>query len=264
MYDFAYQRLTTVAEAIAALRAAPDGQFLAGGMTLIPILRQRLAMPSDLIDVSGIPDLAAVTRDGAAVGIGALATHDTVASHPVVRNAIPGLADLAANIGDPQVRNRGTLGGSAAINDPSGDYPAAILALGATIHTDRRQIPAGAFFTGTFETALAEDELIVRISFPIPETSRYVKFTKTASNYPIVGVMVAKSPAGVRVVVTGAGPCVFRIPAMEAALAADFAATALDGMAVSADGLNADLHASAEYRAHLITVMAKRAIAPAS
>lgn len=264
MYNFTYQRPTTVTEAVAAARAAADGQFLAGGMTIIPTLKQRLAMPSDLIDVGGIAELAAISREGAAIVVGALATHDTVADHPMVRNSIPGLADLAARIGDPQVRNRATIGGSIATNDPSGDYPAAILALDATIHTDRRQIAADAFFTGMFETALADDELITRIGFPIPEMSSYVKFTKTASHYPIVGVMVAKSPRGVRVVVTGAGPGVFRVAEMEAALADDFSAAALDGPRVSADTLNTDMHASAEYRAHLITVMAKRAVTQAS
>lgn len=261
MYDFRYQRPTTVPEAIAALRASSDGKFLAGGMTLIPTLKQRLAMPSDLIDVSGIPDLASITREGASVVVGALATHDTVATHPVVRNSIPGLAHLVSQIGDPQVRNRGTIGGAAANNDPGADYPAAILALNATIHTDRRQIPADTFFTDLFETALADDELITRVSFPVPEKSRYVKFSQSASFYPIVGVMVVKSPLGVRVVVTGAGPRVFRVAEMEAALAADFSAAALNGFCVSADRLSTDLHASADYRAHLITVMAKRAVA---
>lgn len=264
MYNFTYQRSTTVSEAIAALRASADGKFLAGGMTLIPILKQRLAMPSDLIDVSGIPDLASITLEGTSIVVGALATHDAVASHPAVRASIPGLADLAARIGDPQVRNRGTVGGSIANNDPAADYPAAILALNATIHTDRRRIAADAFFTGLFETALADDELITRISFPVPETSSYAKFTQSASFYPIVGVMVAKSPAGVRVAVTGAGPCVFRVPEMEAALMADFSAAALHGRRVSADGLNTDMHASAEYRAHLITVMARRAVTRAA
>ncbi len=263
MYDFRYRRPTTVSEAVAALAASADGAFLAGGMTLIPILKQRLAMPSDLIDVSGIPDLASIALDGDCIVIGALATHDAVASHPEVRNLIPGLAALAAGIGDPQVRNRGTIGGSVANNDPAADYPAAILALNATIHTDRRRIPADAFLTGMFETALADDELIIRIGFPVPETARYVKFTHAASNYPVVGVMVAKSPAGVRVAVTGAGPYVFRVPEMEAALAVDFSAAALDGVRVPAEGLITDMHASAEYRAHLIGVIAKRAVTEA-
>ena len=264
MYGFRYQRPTTVSEAIAAVRASADGAFLAGGMTLIPILKQRLAMPSDLIDVSGIPDLGSITLDGASIVVGALATHDAVASHPEVRSLIPGLAALAAGIGDAQVRNRWTIGGSVANNDPAADYPAAILALNATIRTDRRRIPADTFFTGMFETALADDELITRIGFPVPETARYAKFTHAASNYPIVGVMVAKSPAGVRVAVTGAGPCVFRLPEMEAALADDFTAAALDGVHVPADGLNTDMPASADYRAHLITVMAKRAVSAAA
>jgi carbon-monoxide dehydrogenase medium subunit len=233
-------------------------------MTLIPILKQRLAMPSDLIDLSGIPELQSITLDGASIVVGALATHDAVASHPEVRNRIPGLAALAARIGDPQVRNRGTIGGSIANNDPAADYPAAILALNATIHTDRRRIHADAFFTGMFETALADDELITRIGFPVPESASYVKFTHAASNYPIVGVMAAKSPAGVRVAATGAGPCVFRVPEMEAALTVDFSAAALNGVQVSSDGLNTDMHASADYRAHLIGVIAKRAVSAAA
>jgi len=268
MYTFDYHRPATVPEAIAALKRSADGAFLAGGMSLIPVLKQRLAMPSDLIDVSGIPDLASITGPGTSastsITVGALATHDAVASHPDVRGSIPGLADLVTQIGDPQVRNRGTIGGAAALNDPSGDYPAAILALGATLHTDRRQIPADDFFTGAFETSLADDELITRITVPIPEASAYVKFTTSASHYAIAGVMVAKSRDGVRVAVTGAGPQVFRVAEMEAALAADFSASALKGLKVSADTLNSDLHASAEYRAHLITVMAKRAVAQAS
>ncbi len=260
MYAFSYHRPITVSEAIAALRGSADGTFLAGGMSLIPILKQRLAMPSDLIDVSAIPDLASIAREGTSIVIGALATHDAVANDPDVRGSIPGLADLVTQIGDPQVRNRGTIGGSVALNDPSGDYSAAILALGATIHTDRRQIPAHDFFTGTFETALDDDELITRIGIPIPEASGYAKFTTSASHYAIVGVMVAKSPEGVRVAVTGAGPRLFRVAEMEAALAAAFSANALDGLTVAADALSTDLHASAEYRAHLITVMAKRAV----
>lgn len=263
MYQFSYHRPTTVPEAIAASRAAPDGRFLAAGMTLIPTLKHRLAKPSDLIDVTAIPELASVSREGASVVIGALATHDTVAGHAVVRASVPGLADLAAAIGDPQVRNRGTIGGSVATNDPSADYPAALLALAATVHTDRRQIPADAFFTGIFDTALAEDELITGIGFPIPQASCYVKFSKTASHYPIVGVMVVKSLGGVRVAVTGAGPSVFRVREMEAALAANFSPDALDGLRVAPETLSTDLHATAEYRAHLIAVMAKRAVSEA-
>lgn len=263
MHLFRYQRPSSVAEAVSALAAAPDGKVIAGGMTLIPIMKQRLAQPSDIIDLGGVGGLDAIAIEGTSLVVGAMATHDAVANSPEVRRAIPALADLAGDIGDPQVRNRGTIGGSIANNDPAADYPAAVLALGATIHTDRRRIAADDFFTGLFETALEDDELIVEVSFPVPEKAGYAKFKQQASRYALAGVMVAKGRAGARLAVTGAGPCVFRAIEMEAALSARFLSTALDGLEVSAEGLNADIHGSPEYRAHLIGVMAKRAVAAA-
>ena len=263
MHAFRYQRPSSVAEAVSKLRAATDGKLLAGGMTLIPVMKQRLAMPTDVIDLGGIADLAAIAIDGASLVIGAMATHDAVGTSPAVRKAIPALADLAAGIGDPQVRNRGTLGGSIANNDPAADYPAAVLGLGATVHTDRRRIAADDFFTGLFETALEDDEVIVKVSFPVPDKAGYAKFKQRASGYALAGVMVSKDPAGVRVAVTGAGPCVFRVMEMEAALTTRFRPEALDRLEVPADGLNADIHGSPEYRAHLIGVMAGRAVAAA-
>jgi carbon-monoxide dehydrogenase medium subunit len=261
VHAFNHVRASSVAEAIASLKGAVDGKFLAGGMTLIPTLKQRLAAPSDLIDLSGIAELRSIALNGASLSIGAMTTHDAVANSTEVRKSIPALAKLAGGIGDPQVRNRGTIGGSIANNDPAADYPAAVLGLGATVHTDRRTIPADGFFVGMFETALKEDELIIKVTFPVPERAGYVKFEQRASRYALVGVMAAESPIGVRVVVTGAGPCVFRMSEMEDALAADFSPAALEGIRVPGDGLNSDMHGSAEYRAHLIGVMARRAVA---
>jgi aerobic carbon-monoxide dehydrogenase medium subunit len=263
MHAFRYQRPSSVAEAVSALAAAADGKVIAGGMTLIPVMKQRLAQPSDIIDLGGIGGLDAIAIDGASLVVGAMATHDAVAHSPEVRRAIPALADLAGDIGDPQVRNRGTIGGSIANNDPAADYPAAVVALGATIRTDRRRIAADDFFTGLFETALEDDELIVEVSFPVPEKAGYAKFKQQASRYALAGVMVTKDPDGVRLAVTGAAPCVFRVIEMEAALSARFVPAALDGLEVPADGLNADIHGSAQYRAHLIGVMARRAVAAA-
>ncbi len=264
MYAFEYVRPNTLADAVAAFRAAPDGRYLAGGMTLLPTLKQRLAQPSHVIDLAAIDDLAAIRITNGRVSIGALATHDKVSRSDIVKGEIPALAALAAGIGDPQVRNRGTLGGSLANNDPAADYPAAVLALAATIHTDRRQIEADAFFRGMFETALAADELITGVSFPVPQKAAYVKFDQPASRYAMAGVFVAKSAGGVRVAVTGAAPSVFRHGEMETRLAARFAPDALDGVIVDDDGLISDLHGSAEYRAHLTVVMAKRAVAAAA
>ncbi|MGF1640053.1 MAG: FAD binding domain-containing protein [Rhodospirillales bacterium] len=263
MRPFSYHRPATVAEAVALLRAAPNGRFLSGGMTLIPALKQRLAAPSDLIDLAAIDGLAAIRIDGDRLVVGAMASHDAVATSAIVRAAIPGLADLARGIGDPQVRNRGTLGGAIANNDPAADYPAAVLALGATIETDRRRIAADGFFTGLFETALEADEPVVAVRFPIPRRAAYAKFRQRGSGYAVAGVMVAATAGGVRLAVTGAGPCVFRVPAMEAALTERFHPDGLAGCAIAADGLNADLHAAADYRAHLVSVMAGRAVAAA-
>jgi aerobic carbon-monoxide dehydrogenase medium subunit len=261
MYDFAYQRATSRDDAAAKLAAADDGVYLAGGMTLLATMKLRLAAPSDLVDLAGIGDLAGIRRDGDAVVVGAMTSHAAVAANADLRGAIPALADLAGGIGDPQVRNRGTLGGSIANADPAADYPAAIVALGATVRTASREIAADDMFTGMFETALNEGELITEVSFPVPEAACYAKFANPASRYAIVGVMVARSAGGVRVAVTGAGGSVFRVAAMEKALAADFSADAIAGIAVSEDGLNSDIHAAADYRAHLVGVMAGRAVA---
>ena len=261
MYDFTYHRAASVDQAKKLLAAAADGRYLAGGMTLLPTMKQRLANPSDLIDLAGIAELAGVRRDGKALVVGAMTTHAAVAAGAEARKAIPALAALAGMIGDPQVRNRGTIGGSLANSDPAADYPAAVLALGATVRTDRREIAGDDFFTGMFETALDNGELITAVSFPVPEAACYMKFANPASRYAIVGVMVARTGAGVRVAVTGAGPCAFRVADMEKALAKKFAPEAIAGIGVPADDLNADIHAGADYRAHLIGVMAKRAVA---
>lgn len=264
MYAFDYHKPSSVADAVSALKGADDGKFVAGGQTLIPTLKQRLAQPSDLIDLGGIADLGGITVSGSAVTVGAMTKHAAVAGSTEVAGAIPALAALAGGIGDPQVRNRGTIGGSIANNDPAADYPAACLGLGATIKTSAREVSADDFFTGLFETDLAEDEIIVSVSFPKPEKAAYVKFDNPASRYALVGVFVAKTAGGVRVAVTGAGQNgVFRVPEMEQALSANWSADALSGIAVDPDTLNADIHASAEYRSHLITVMAKRAVAAA-
>jgi carbon-monoxide dehydrogenase medium subunit len=261
MYDFTYHRAANVDEAKRLFGGASEGRYLAGGMTLLPTMKQRLASPSDLIDLAGIGDLAGIRRDGNALVIGAMTTHAAVAASAEARKAIPAVADLAGMIGDAQVRNRGTIGGSLANSDPAADWPAAVLGLGATVRTDRREIAADDFFTGMFETALDEGELITAVSFPAPEAACYMKFANPASRFAIVGVMVARTGGGVRVAVTGAGPCAFRVAEMEAALAKSFAPEAIDGIAVPADDLNADIHAGSDYRAHLIGVMAKRAVA---
>ncbi|MFQ5784440.1 MAG: FAD binding domain-containing protein [Alphaproteobacteria bacterium] len=264
MYDFRYHRPSSIDAAVALLDAAEDGQPLAGGQTLIPTLRQRLAQPSDLVDLAGIDDLAGIRILGGSVEVGAMTLHADVAASNDLRKAIPALAALASLIGDPQVRNRGTIGGSLATNDPAADYPAAVLGLDATIQTNRREIAADTFFAGLFETALKESEIITGVSFPLPEKAGYAKFPNPASRYAIAGVFVAHTGSVVRVAATGAGDCVFRVRAFERALAVDFSPGALDGVAVEAEALNSDIHASAEYRAHLIGVMAKRAVASAS
>jgi len=263
MYQFNYHRPTSLAEAEKLFSGADDPKFLGGGQTLIPTLKQRLASPSDVIDLAAIRDLAGISVTGGAVTIGAATRHADVAASADVRKAIPALADLAGWIGDPLVRHRGTIGGSIANADPSADYPAAAVALNATIHTTKRTIAADNFFTGMFETALETGEIITRIAFPMAEKAAYEKFRNPASRYAVVGVFVAKTASGVRVAVTGAAPSVFRQTEMEAALAKSFTPDAVAGIKVSPDGLNADLHATAEYRAHLVTVMAKRAVARA-
>ncbi len=262
MYDFQYQRAGSVDEAANALKAA-DAQALAGGQTILPTMKLRLASPSTLVDLGGIAELNGIKVDGGTVTIGANTTHAAVAASSEVAGAIPALAALAGAIGDPAVRNRGTIGGSIANNDPAADYPAALVGLGATVHTNSRTIAADDFFTALFETALADDEIITAVSFPAPQKAGYAKFPNPASRYAIVGVFVAQGSDGVRVAVTGAGPSVFRVSEMESALASNWSADAVAGISVSAGDLNADIHASAAYRAHLVTVMAKRAVAAA-
>jgi len=260
MFDFAYHRPTSLEEAERLLSGASDGALVAGGMTLIPALKQRLASPSDVIDLAGVAGLSGISQAGGAIAVGALTPHALVASDAVVMARIPALAALAAKIGDPQVRNRGTLGGSIANNDPAADYPAAVLGLGATVTTNRREIAADDFFTGMFETALEDGEIVTAVSFPVPEKAGYAKFPNPVSRYAVVGVLVSRGPAGTRVAVTGAGPCVFRSTELEQALAGSFTAAAVDTVTVAAEGLNSDIHAGAEYRAHLVGVMAKRAV----
>ncbi len=263
MYSFEYHRPNTLSGALAELGKS-EAKPLAGGQTLLPTMKQRLASPSALVELRGVPELAGIAREGDALVIGATTRHIDVHQSPVVKEAIPALAALAGGIGDPHVRNRGTIGGSLANNDPAADYPAAALALGATIVTSKRELKADDFFTGLFETALEPGEIIVKVRFPIPQKAAYVKFPNPASRYALVGVFVAKTAGGVRVAVTGAGQNgVFRADAFEKALSANFAASALDGHSVSADELNSDIHADADYRAHLISVMAKRAVAAA-
>jgi carbon-monoxide dehydrogenase medium subunit len=260
MYDFAYHRPKSLAEAIAALKGKPEARPMSGGMTLIPTLKQRLAKPTDVVDLSGVKELAGIKVEGNNVTVGAMTRHADVATSADVKSNIPALAYLAGHIGDPQVRNRGTMGGSVANNDPAADYPAAVVALNATVATNTRQIPADGFFKGLFETALEDGELITSISFPKVEKAAYMKFPNPASRYAMVGVFVAKTKDGVRVAVTGAGPVVFRVKAMEDALAKNFSSAAIKDIKIPANGLNSDIHASAEYRAHLVGVMARRAV----
>jgi aerobic carbon-monoxide dehydrogenase medium subunit len=263
MYAFEYRRPETLSAAVGDL-ANPDAKVLAGGMTLLPTMKQRLASPTALIDLRNVRELAGIAREGDNLVIGAMARHAEVAQSNVVQAAVPALASLAGIIGDPHVRNMGTIGGSLANNDPAADYPAAALALGATIVTNKRRIAAQEFFTGLFETALEAGELITQVSFPIPQRAAYEKFRNPASRYALVGVFVAKTAGGVRVAVTGSGSSgVFRAKEFEAALEKNFSPAGLEGVTMSADGLNSDMHADADYRAHLIGVMAKRAVAAA-
>jgi carbon-monoxide dehydrogenase medium subunit len=260
MYNFTYHKAASVADAAKRLSGAEDGKLMAGGMTLIPTLKQGLAQPSDLVDLAGLGDLAGVRREGETLVIGAMTRHAAVASSSEVRAAIPALAALAGGIGDPQVRNRGTLGGSVANSDPAADYPAAVIGLGATIRTDRREIAADSYFRDLFETALEPGELIREIAFPIPPRAAYAKFPHPASRYAVAGVFVADFGGRVRVGVTGAGPCAFRRTALEQALAGGLDARAVDGLAIDHSRFNSDLAASAEFRAQLVRVMARRAV----
>ena len=247
-------------EALDALRGGGGAKLIAGGQSLLPIMKLNLAAPSDLVSLAGVPGLADVADHGDWVDVGAMCTHAQVAGSGTVQGRIPALAAMADGIGDAQVRNAGTIGGSVAHNDPAADYPAACVALGATIVTDRREIHADDFFQGMFMTPMEEDEVITAVRFPVPERAAYAKFANPASKYAVAGVMVATGPAGVRVAVTGAsGDGVFRVAEMEAALAACFCGDSVAGIAVSSDGMLSDTAAGAEYRAHLVTVMAKRA-----
>lgn len=263
MYAFEIERPSTIADAAAAL-GAEDAQALGGGQTLIPTLKQRLAMPETLISLASIPEMRGVCKsDAGEVCIGGATPHAVVAAEAM--GDFPGLAGMAGRIGDPAVRNRGTVGGSLANNDPSACYPAAALATGATIITNTREIAADDYFQGMFATALAEDEIITEVKFPIPEVSNYQKFVQPASRFALVGVMVCKYAGGVRVAVTGASEDgVFRWSEAEAALSSNFSAAALDGLSVSANGMIGDLHGTPEYRAHLVGVMTKRAVAAAT
>jgi len=260
---FHYLRASSLAEAETLFAKTADAKYIAGGQTLIPTMKQRLAAPAALIDVSRIAALSFIRRENTALVIGAGTPHAHVAASSDVRAVLPALSTLAGLIGDPAVRHKGTLGGSVANNDPAADYPAAVLALAATVKTTRRTIAADTYFTGLFQTALADGELIAEIAFPIPMRAGYAKFPHPASRYALVGVFVAQFPNAVRVAVTGAGSCVFRVAEMERALAKGFTLDSVAKIAVAPDGLNSDLFGSAEYRAHLVTVMAKRAVAAA-
>lgn len=265
MYAFDYHKPSSVAEAASLLASKEDATVVAGGQTLIPTLKHRLAQPTDLVDLSGVAELKGIRMDGDALVIGAMTTHAEVAADATVRSAIPALADLADGIGDAQVRNCGTIGGSVSNNDPAADYPAALLALGATIVTTSRSISADDFFTGMFDTALEPGEIVTEIRFPKPARAAYAKFPNPASRYAIVGVMVADSGGQVRVAVTGAGQeGVFRATEIEQALSGSFSADAAKAVRLSPDAMSADIHASADYRAHLVSVMASRAVAACS
>ena len=260
---FRYLRAASLADAEGLFARTPDAKYIAGGQTLIPTMKQRLAAPAALIDLSRIAALSFIRHDRETLVIGSGTCHADVAASSQMRTLIPALAHLTGVIGDPAVRHKGTLGGSVANNDPAADYPAAVLALNASVKTTRRTIAAEEFFTGLFQTALADGELVSEVAFPIPLRAGYAKFPNPASRYALVGVFVAQFPNVVRVAVTGAAPCVFRVLEMERALSKNFAPDAVARIAIKPDGLNSDLFGSAEYRAHLVAVMAKRAVAAA-
>src|SRR3954451_24979301 len=249
MYEFEYQKPASLDD-VTRLLGDEEAKLVAGGMTLIPTLKMRLAKPTQLVDLSAIPSLKGISEDGDSIVIGAMTRHADVNRSDVVKRGIPALAAMAGLIGDPAVRNRGTIGGSIANNDPAADYPAAVVALNATVRTNKREIAGDDFFTGLFETALEPDEIITAVRFPKVAQANYQKFRNPASRYAIVGVFVAKTASGVRVAVTGAGACVFRVAAMETALAGNFSPDAIKDIQIPQDGLNSDIHASAEYRAH--------------
>ncbi|UTD28572.1 xanthine dehydrogenase family protein subunit M [Bradyrhizobium sp. WD16] len=265
MYEFKFHRPTTVRQAANLLAKNEDAKLVAGGHTLIPVMKQRLASPPHLVDLSKVDNLAGIELKGRALVIGAMTTHAEVANSATVREAIPALAELAGMIGDPAVRHRGTIGGSLANNDPTADYPAAVLALGATVVTNKRKLKPEDYFQGLFTTALEADEIITKVSFPLAKKAAYVKFRNQASRYALVGVFVARRPSDVRVAVTGAGSeGVFRVTAFEDVLKKRFSPKVLDGLVVPAEGLNSDIHGSAEYRAHLIGVLTRRAVEAAN
>ncbi len=260
MYEFTYQRVQAIAEAQAALAADPQAKLLAGGMTLLPSMKHRLTSPTRLIDIGKLPQLRGIRRDGNYLQIGACMRHVEVANDALVRTSIAALAELAASIGDPQVRARGTLGGSIVNNDPAADYPAGVLGLDAVVQTNLRDLPAADFFQGMFTTALTSDEVVTAVRFAIPKRAAYAKFRHPASGYAMTGVLVADFGAQVRVAVTGAGPGVFRWSQAESALSGNFSVSALADLHYPAKDLNADLHAPASYRANLIRVLAGQAI----
>ncbi|WP_109478996.1 xanthine dehydrogenase family protein subunit M [Paraburkholderia sp. C35] len=264
MYTFNYQRAADPKAAVAVLTADGEAKFLAGGQSLLPTMRLRLAQPSQLIDVTRIPQLKEIRVEPNKVTVGAAVCHADVANNADVQRVLPALAFLAGHIGDRQVRSLGTIGGSIANNDPAADYPAAVLGLDGTVVTDRRRISAAEFFVGMYETALQPDELIVAVEFPVPEKAAYEKFRNPASHFALTGVFVAKTASGVRVAITGAAPSVFRATDMETALSANFTEAAARSVTIAPDDLNTDMHASADYRAHLIPVLTARAVRAAN
>jgi aerobic carbon-monoxide dehydrogenase medium subunit len=264
MYAFTFHRPQTVRQAANMLAKNEEAKLLAGGHTLLPTMKLRLAGPPQIIDMALIEGLSGIEQSGRSITIGAMTTHNDVNTSPVVQQAAPVIAKLAGMIGDPAVRHRGTIGGSIANNDPNADYPAACLGLGATIITNKRRIKADDFFTGMFSTALEPGEIITKVSFPIPKKAAYQKFRNQASRFALVGVFVSKRGSEIRVAVTGAGANgVFRVKSFEEALKKRFSPKSLEGMSIPADGMNADIHGSAEYRAHLVGVLARRAVAEA-
>lgn len=261
MNEFTFSRPDTVAAAVKQLRAGGDSKLLAGGQSLLGAMKLGFANPAELIDMSRIKGLAGIALETSALRIGAMTTHAAVAASTEVRSRIPALAHVAEGIADPSVRSRGTIGGSLAHNDPAACYPAGVLGLGATVETDRRKIAADEFFRGLYETALEPDEIIVAVRFPLPQKAGWAKFKQPASGFSLVGVFVSQTAQGARVAVTGAKACVFRVPALEQALTREWSAKACVGVKVAVEGMNRDMHASPEYRAHLVGVLARRALA---
>jgi carbon-monoxide dehydrogenase medium subunit len=264
MYEFKYQRPGTVRQAANMLAKDGEAKILAGGHSLLPTMKLRLAKPTQLVDIGRIEGINAIEMKGRSIAIGAMARHVEVANSQVVKDALPALAYLASEIGDPAVRHRGTIGGSLANNDPNADYPAAVLGLGATVITNKRRIAADDYFKGMFDTALEPDEIITKVQFPIAKKAAYEKFKHPASGFALVGVFVSKRGSDIRVAVTGAGSNgVFRVKSFEEALKKRFSPKSIEGMTIPADGMNTDIHGSAEYRAHLVGVLARRALAKA-